>query len=93
MLPNVTLTLTNVATGEVSNTVSNESGTYNVAAWALWRLPERAFQYVAIDLLGRHRTRLGAADIPELFRLAQEKCWWDSVDALAGVIGPVVRIH
>jgi 3-methyladenine DNA glycosylase AlkD len=61
------------------------------AARLLWSMPERDYQYVAIDLLARHAGRLTPADLPALFALVQKKSWWDTVDALAGVIGRVVR--
>ncbi|GAA5175181.1 DNA alkylation repair protein [Niveibacterium umoris] len=60
-------------------------------AGALWQMPAREFQYVAVDLLARHHRRLGRADVPALLALAREKTWWDSVDGLAGVVGDVVR--
>ena len=57
----------------------------------LWTLPEREYQYVAVDLLARHAATLMPADLPALFALVRKKSWWDTVDALAGVIGRVVR--
>jgi 3-methyladenine DNA glycosylase AlkD len=61
------------------------------AARSLWRQPEREYQYVAVDLLARHWKCLGKDDLPALLDLAQRKSWWDSVDALAGVVGDIVR--
>ena len=57
----------------------------------LWQLPQREYQYVAIDLLDMHSKELGAAQIPALLELVQNKSWWDTVDALASVIGDVLR--
>lgn len=59
----------------------------------LWELPEREYQYVAIDLLGTYRRRFEPRHIAALLRLAQKKSWWDTVDGLASVVGPVVREH
>ncbi len=58
---------------------------------ALWKLPEREYQYVAADLLACHVARLTPTHIPALLALVKKKSWWDTVDALAGVIGRVVR--
>lgn len=61
-------------------------------ARALWLLPERECQYVAIDLLARQWKTLTSNDLVELLALVQQKSWWDSVDGLAGVIGDIVRV-
>jgi 3-methyladenine DNA glycosylase AlkD len=61
------------------------------AARSLWRHPEREYQYVAVDLLARHWKCMKKDDLPALLDLAQRKSWWDSVDALAGVVGDIVR--
>lgn len=58
---------------------------------SLWALPQREYQYVAIDLLARHRKQLATPQLEALFALAQRKAWWDSVDGLAGVVGDLVR--
>lgn len=60
-------------------------------ARALWAMHQREYQYVAIDLLAHHVDRLAPAHLPELFRLVEKKSWWDTVDALAHVIGQVVK--
>ncbi|WP_295749734.1 DNA alkylation repair protein [Undibacterium sp.] len=56
----------------------------------LWALPEREYQYLAIDLLAQHYRQLNMQDIPQLLQLVQNKSWWDSVDALASIIGDVL---
>lgn len=63
------------------------------AARMLWQRREREFQYTAVDLLGRHRKCLGPDELPALLALVGERSWWDSVDALAGVVGSIVRRH
>jgi len=62
-------------------------------AGELWLLPEREYQYAAIDLLAAQWKQLAAADLPALHALVQRKSWWDSVDGLAGVIGDVLRFE
>jgi 3-methyladenine DNA glycosylase AlkD len=61
------------------------------SAEMLWRLREREYQYVAVDLLLYHDTLLDIKDCPWLLRLAQDKPWWDSVDSLVKVVSRVVR--
>lgn len=59
---------------------------------ALWRQPEREFQYVAVDLLARHAAELPAAALPRLLALVTAKSWWDTVDGLAAwIIGELVH--
>jgi 3-methyladenine DNA glycosylase AlkD len=60
-------------------------------ARALWELPQREYQYVALDLLAMHWKELDIDDIPALMELVQDKSWWDTVDSLAGIIGDVLR--
>ena len=60
------------------------------AARELWALPEREYQYVAVDLLRQHHKRLKRSDLPALEGLVQEKSWWDSVDGLAVSSGKLV---
>ena len=57
---------------------------------ALWAAPEREFQYAAIDLLSKYHRQLGMGSVPHILELAQRKSWWDTVDALAGVVGDIV---
>lgn len=60
-------------------------------ATRLWQLPQREFQYCAIDLLAAHWKVLQHSDWPALQALALQKSWWDTVDGLAGVLGDVLR--
>jgi 3-methyladenine DNA glycosylase AlkD len=57
----------------------------------LWELPQREYQYVALDLLAMHWKEFNAVHIPQLLEFAQRKSWWDTVDALAAIIGDVLR--
>lgn len=63
------------------------------AARLLWALPEREYQYAALDLLDKYRKKLEPRDVDELLALVRNKSWWDTVDALAVIIGSVVRRH
>ncbi|WP_188568190.1 DNA alkylation repair protein [Undibacterium terreum] len=58
---------------------------------ALWRLPHREYQYVAIDILSKYSRSLGSKDVPHLLTLAQKKSWWDSVDGLSGAIRDILQ--
>ncbi|WP_341317272.1 DNA alkylation repair protein [Paraburkholderia sp. IMGN_8] len=60
-------------------------------AHVLWSMPQREYQYAAIDLLARKWKTLGLADIEHLLSIAQRSAWWDSVDPLAGVVGDVLK--
>lgn len=71
---------------------SQSAGELLANADALWAMPERECQYVAVDLLARQVDRLGMGELKALLALAQQKSWWDSVDGLAGVVGDIVRV-
>ncbi|MRV75198.1 DNA alkylation repair protein [Duganella sp. FT92W] len=60
-------------------------------ARSLWAMQEREYHYAALDLLAMHYKQLRVAEIPALIQLAQQHAWWDTVDAMAGVIGDVLR--
>jgi 3-methyladenine DNA glycosylase AlkD len=68
-----------------------DAPTLRAAAHALWQMPPRECQYVAVDLLAHHSATLALGDLDWLLDLAQEKSWWDTVDALAKVVSRVVR--
>ncbi|MFC0350445.1 DNA alkylation repair protein [Undibacterium danionis] len=59
-------------------------------ARALWLLPQREYQYAAIDVLALHKKKLDVSQLSLLLTLAQEKSWWDSVDGLASVANRVL---
>ena len=50
----------------------------------LWALPQREFQYVAVELLGKFEKQLPAGFIDTIEYLITTKSWWDTVDAIAG---------
>ena len=58
---------------------------------ALWDLPQREYQYVALDLLAMHVKELDGSHVGALLALAQRRAWWDSVDGMAGIVGSVLR--
>ena len=60
------------------------------AARATWELNEREYQYAAIDLLAMHYDKFDPRHLPFLMELVQSRSWWDTVDALASVIGKVL---
>lgn len=48
-----------------------------------WVLPEREYQYFAVDYLRRHVRRLSSGFLPVVRHLVSTVSWWDTVDALA----------
>lgn len=62
--------------------------------YALWDLPEREYQYVALDYLVELREYLQPADINNLQTLIIMKSWWDTVDKLASIpVGTLCLKH
>lgn len=49
----------------------------------LWDLPEREFQYLAVEYLLAQKNHLRKDDIAKLKTLLITKSWWDTVDSLA----------
>ncbi|WP_030572451.1 DNA alkylation repair protein [Streptomyces aureocirculatus] len=63
------------------------------AALALrcWRLPEREYQYFAVDYLRRYAGSCSSGFLPVARHLVTTRSWWDTVDALAAhVVGSLV---
>lgn len=48
-----------------------------------WELPEREYQYFAVDYLRRHVGRLSSGFLPVVRHLVSTVPWWDTVDLLA----------
>ncbi|MFD7388661.1 DNA alkylation repair protein [Streptomyces sp. NPDC059852] len=66
-------------------------GDCTAVALRCWRLPEREYQYFAVDYLRRHVTRLSSGFLPVARQLVSTVPWWDTVDALAAhVVGGLV---
>ncbi|MET7699412.1 DNA alkylation repair protein [Streptomyces sp. NPDC005485] len=56
-----------------------------------WQLPEREYQYFAVDYLRRHVKRLSSGFLPVARHLVSTVSWWDTVDLLAcHVVGGLV---
>lgn len=49
----------------------------------LWKLDEREYQYVALDLGKRYKKYFTPASISFIQKLVTTKSWWDTVDAIA----------
>jgi 3-methyladenine DNA glycosylase AlkD len=68
-----------------------------VRDWALvhriWELPQREFQYLAIDVVRVWKDQLDCQDLAEIQQLAVTKSWWDTVDALDAVVGAIALNH
>ncbi|SHJ13758.1 3-methyladenine DNA glycosylase AlkD [Lutispora thermophila DSM 19022] len=52
----------------------------------LWNLPEREFQYLAVDYLIALKDYVKDEDIEKIEKLITTKSWWDTVDAIASII-------
>ncbi|MBD0335470.1 MAG: DNA alkylation repair protein [Cyanobacteria bacterium Co-bin13] len=60
----------------------------------LWALPQREYQYAALDLLERLIRRLPAEKLPLLEHLIVTKSWWDTVDMVAShLVGNLLARH
>ncbi|MDQ2179078.1 DNA alkylation repair protein [Marinifilum sp. D714] len=57
----------------------------------LWELPEREFQYLALEYLGKLKKQLKKSEISKLEQLIVTKSWWDSVDSLAPLVGVLCK--
>jgi 3-methyladenine DNA glycosylase AlkD len=56
-----------------------------------WALPEREYQYFAVDYLRRHVRVCSSAFLPVARHLVTAAAWWDTVDLLAAhVVGALV---
>ncbi len=53
----------------------------------LYNLPEREFQYLAIDYLTLLKNQLEKNDIGKIKILIETKSWWDSIDSLDAIVG------
>ncbi len=60
----------------------------------LWELPEREYQYVAIELVAKHK-KLWTIEIISFFEyLITSKSWWDSVDTVFSLhLGPYFKLY
>jgi len=54
-----------------------------------WEQPEREFQYLAVEYLAKLKVALTARDIPNIRKIAVQKSWWDTIDALDKIVGDI----
>ncbi|WP_031513109.1 DNA alkylation repair protein [Desulfofalx alkaliphila] len=59
----------------------------------LWDLPEREFQYLALDYILALKNSLEKPDIDRIKLLVTKKSWWDTVDNLAKITGVLCAKH
>lgn len=52
-------------------------------AEALWKLPQRELQYMAVDALDSRAKKLDESHLVRIEQLIVSKSWWDTVDGLA----------
>ena len=55
-----------------------------------WKNPYRELQYAALDYLESRKKLLTPSDLPHLKKLAQTKSWWDTIDFLDRLVGPII---
>ena len=58
-----------------------------------WKLPEREFQYLAVDYLDKLKSTLLPVDIPNIQTLITTKSWWDTVDGIDTIVGDIAFRH
>ena len=58
-----------------------------------WEMPEREFQYLAVEYLTRQKAKLTDSDIPNLRKIIITKSWWDTVDGLDILVGDIALRH
>ncbi len=56
----------------------------------LWKLDEREYQYVGLDLGKRNKKYFTPTSIPFIQKWVTTKSWWDTVDAIASHFAGVV---
>jgi 3-methyladenine DNA glycosylase AlkD len=49
----------------------------------LWQMPEREYQYIAMEILDKMMRHLSSLHLPIIENLITSKSWWDTVDMLA----------
>nr|WP_147535155.1 DNA alkylation repair protein [Bacillus marasmi] len=79
-------------TREIFNKIGIKKEPFDEAfVLGLWELPEREYQYLALDYLAKSVKKLNKQHIGLIQTLITTKSWWDTVDLLAAnIAGPVV---
>ena len=54
-----------------------------------YELPEREFQYLAIDYMDKVKNLFTPDDMENIEKLLTTKSWWDSVDAINKIVGHI----
>jgi 3-methyladenine DNA glycosylase AlkD len=67
----------------LSEMAKSYGSTYPEVVLAFWEMPEREFQYVAMDFLWKVKRHWHAEHVWLCERLIVSKSWWDTVDFLA----------
>ena len=58
-----------------------------------WEMPEREFQYLAINYLEVVSKLLTTLDVHLIREIAIKKSWWDTIDCLDKVVGSIALKH
>lgn len=58
-----------------------------------YKMPEREFQYLAIEYMNTIKDLFIADDMKNIDKLLITKSWWDSVDALNSIVGHIAMKH
>jgi len=75
----------------VEGTPRPDEADCTAVALRCWQLPEREYQYFAVDYLRRHARVLSSGFLPVARHLVSTVPWWDTVDLLAAhVVGALV---
>jgi len=62
--------------------------------WDCWDLPEREYQYLAVDYLITLAEYLQPQDMTKMERLLTAKSWWDTVDTITvKLVGQMCRLY
>lgn len=67
----------------VKETLKQDSGKIKETIELLWQLPEREYQYVALELIEKSHRKWDDSFLKLFVKLVEKKSWWDTVDALA----------
>lgn len=60
----------------------------------LWKLPEREYQYVAMEIFRKFQKKMDQNDVKVIEYLIKEKSWWDTVDFIASnLAGPYFVLY
>ena len=59
---------------------------------ALWEMPEREYQYIAMGFIDKFKKKLPADAVQLMETLIITKSWWDTIDTIASrVVGPLFQ--